>query len=126
VGKKQKYGAYTDRMVTVAYDLPGRIKSLGYPSGLTLSYTHDDSGRVTAVNDGANDRVADIYTGWLLGGEHCPGWFEGGVRALLLLRHRAPAPPRQGLAAPPRASALPQPQVPEAAPAGLPGDVRAL
>jgi len=60
--------------VTVTYDLSGRIKSLGYPSGLTLSYSHDDPpdagragiGRVTAVNDGSDDRMADTYKGWLL------------------------------------------------------------
>jgi len=52
--------------VTATYDLSGRLKSLGYPSGLTLSYTHDDIGRVTAVNDGSDDRVADTYKGWLL------------------------------------------------------------
>jgi len=60
--------------VTATQDLSGRRKSLGYPSGLTLSYTHDDPpdagrasiGRVTAVKDGANDRVADTYKGWLL------------------------------------------------------------
>jgi len=66
VEEKQKYGTYTDRTITTTYDLAGRQKSLGYPSGLTLSYTHDDIGRVTAVNDGSNDRVADTYKGWLL------------------------------------------------------------
>ena len=64
--------ARSDRKVPNAG--PGRQKALGYPSGLTLSYTHDDPpdagrasiGRVTAVNDGANDRVGDTYRGWLL------------------------------------------------------------
>jgi len=66
IEEEQEYGTYTDRTVTVTYDLSGRMKSLAYPSGLTLSYTHDDIGRVTAVNDGTNDRVADTYKGWLL------------------------------------------------------------
>ena len=55
-----------DRTVTYLYDLAGRLKSLEYPSGLTLSYDHDDLGRVTAVDDGTDDRVADTYTGYLL------------------------------------------------------------
>jgi len=29
VEEEQEYGTYTDRTVTVTYDLPGRIKSLG-------------------------------------------------------------------------------------------------
>ncbi len=63
VEESQEYGTYTDRTVTVTYDLSGRIKSLEYPSGLALTYTHDDIGRITAVDDGSDDRVADTYKG---------------------------------------------------------------
>jgi len=66
VEETQKYGQSTDRKVTTTYDLAGRLKTLAYPSGLTLTYSYDDIGRVTAVNDGTNDRVADTYKGWLL------------------------------------------------------------
>jgi len=66
VEESQEYGAAADRVLTSTYDLSGRLKSLEYPSGLTLSYTYDDLGRITAVNDGTNDRVADTYTGRLL------------------------------------------------------------
>ncbi len=66
VEETQEYGTYTDRTVTVTYDLAGRMKSLEYPSGLTLTYAYDDLVRVTAVNDGTDDRVADTYRGWLL------------------------------------------------------------
>lgn len=53
-------------MVTSTYDLAGRLKSLEYPSGLTLTPSYDDLGRATAVNDGTNDRVVDTYKGHLL------------------------------------------------------------
>ena len=66
VAETQAYGQSTSRTVTATYDLAGRLKSLAYPSGLTLTYSYDDTGRVTAVNDGTNDRVADTYKGWLL------------------------------------------------------------
>jgi len=56
----------TDRTAKTTYDLSGRAKSLEYPSGLTLTYTHDDIGRIVTVNDGANDRVDDTYKGYLL------------------------------------------------------------
>ncbi len=49
--------------MTVTYDLSGRGNSLAYPSGLTLTYARDDIGRITAVNDGSDDRVADTYKG---------------------------------------------------------------
>ena len=52
--------------VKTTYDLSGRLKSLEYPSGLTLTYTHDDVGRIVTVNDGANDRVDDTWKGYLL------------------------------------------------------------
>lgn len=52
--------------MTTTYDLAGRLKSLEYPSGLTLTYSHDDLGRVVAVNDGTDDRVVDTYKGHLL------------------------------------------------------------
>jgi YD repeat-containing protein len=77
VEETQEYGTMTDRTVTYEYDLSasssiasggggGRLKKMTYPSALALSYSHDDIGRVTAVNDGTNDRVADTYKGWLL------------------------------------------------------------
>jgi YD repeat-containing protein len=66
VEETQEYGTMTDRKVTYEYDLSGRLKKMTYPSALALSYTHDDIGRVTKVNDGTNDRVADTYKGWLL------------------------------------------------------------
>ncbi|NLX58166.1 MAG: RHS repeat-associated core domain-containing protein [Phycisphaerae bacterium] len=56
----------TDREVTYRYDLSGRLESVEYPSGLTLSYTHDDLGRPYVVNDGTYDRVEDTWKGWLL------------------------------------------------------------
>jgi len=37
----------------------GQILTMG------LTYSYDDVGRVTAVNDGTDDRVADTYTGHL-------------------------------------------------------------
>ena len=66
VEENQRYGNAADRTVKTTYDLAGRLKSLEYPSGLTLTYSHDDLGRVTAVNDGTSDRVADTYKGYLL------------------------------------------------------------
>jgi len=66
VEESQEYGNATDRVVTYVYDLSGRLKSMEYPSGLTLTYAYDDLGRGTAVNDGANDRVADTWKGHLL------------------------------------------------------------
>jgi YD repeat-containing protein len=52
--------------VTYTYDLSGRAKGMDYPSGLSLDYTHDALGRVTKVNDGAEDRVSDTWKGMLL------------------------------------------------------------
>ena len=66
VEEKQKYGTATDRTVTTTYDLAGRVKTLDYPSNLTLTYTYDDIGRITKVNDGTDDRVADTWKGHLL------------------------------------------------------------
>ena len=66
VEETQGYGQAADEVVTTTYDLAGRLKSLEYPSGLTMSYSYDDLGRITAVNDGTNDRVADTYKGHLL------------------------------------------------------------
>ena len=66
VEETQKYGTATDRDVTYRYDLAGRLESLEYPSGLTLSYTYDDIGRAYVVNDGTYDRVEDTWKGGLL------------------------------------------------------------
>jgi len=66
VEETQKYGNASDRDVTYRYDLSGRLKSVEYPSAITMTYTYDDIGRAYVVNDGANDRVEDTYKGWLL------------------------------------------------------------
>ena len=56
VEETQKYGTASDLDVTYRYDLPGRLGSVEYPSGLTLSYTYDDVGRAYKVNDGTRKR----------------------------------------------------------------------
>jgi len=71
VEETQEYGAAADRTLTTTFDLAGRLKTLAYPgdgtiSAMTLTYTHDDVGRITAVNDGAADRVEDTWKGYLL------------------------------------------------------------
>ncbi|MFO8006701.1 MAG: hypothetical protein R6V05_03100, partial [Candidatus Brocadiia bacterium] len=66
VEETQKYGTMTDRKVTYTYDLSGRLKTMDYPSALTLSYTYDAVGRHTVVSDGTNDLVEDTWKGQLL------------------------------------------------------------
>jgi len=66
VEESQEYGTATDRVVTYRYDLSDRLKSVEYPSAITMTYTYDDIGRAYKVNDGTNDRVEDTWRGWLL------------------------------------------------------------
>ena len=66
VEETQELGSLTDRTVTYTYDLAGRLESMEYPSGLTLTYGYDDLGRIVTVNDGTYDRVEDTYKGGLL------------------------------------------------------------
>ena len=61
VEETQKYGAAANRTMTTTYDLSGRAKELVYPgdetiAAMTLTYTYDDVGRLTTVNDGTNDQ----------------------------------------------------------------------
>jgi RHS repeat-associated protein len=66
VEEEQAYGTMTDRTVTYTYDLSGRLKTMQYPSAMTLTYGYDDLGRPVAVNDGTDDRVEDTWKGHLL------------------------------------------------------------
>jgi len=45
VVETQEYGTAADRDVTYRHDLSGRLESVEYPSGLTLSCTYDPVGR---------------------------------------------------------------------------------
>ena len=66
VAETQEYGTIANQAVTYTYDLSGRLKTMEYPSAITMTYAYDDLGRVTAVNDGTSNRVADTYVGKLL------------------------------------------------------------
>jgi RHS repeat-associated protein len=47
---------------SVTYDIPGNVKTMTYPSGHTVSYSHDQAGRLTGFNGNLGDGLSRTYS----------------------------------------------------------------